>query len=267
MSWIVAKLFDVKVIWHIHLILQERQKWLVEIFGKNSNIQKIITVSETAKSVFQENRLESKMSVLYNWVSPDFIIESRRLSRKQKYPKMKLITLGRISPEKGQLLMLQSIKHLKGANFEITFAGNFVKNGKFKNNFLETVELMKLSKFQINLPGFVDDVKPELLKHDFLVMPSKAPEALPLSVIEAFSTGLIVIANPIGSLTEMIEHGINGLFYDADDPQSLPNLIYEIQDQKYDLVRIRKNAYQMVKNRFYAPKQLARFEEILEETV
>ena len=267
MSWIVAKLFDVKVIWHIHLILQERQKWLVEIFGKNSNIQKIITVSETAKSVFQVNRLESKMSVLYNWVSPEFIIESGRLSRKQKYPKIKLITLGRISPEKGQLPMLQSIKHLKGANFELTFAGNFVKNGNFKNNFCETVELMKLSKFQINLPGFVDDVKPELLKHDFLVMPSKAPEALPLSVIEAFSTGLIVIANPIGSLTEMIEHGINGLFYDADDPQSLPNLIHEIQDQKYDLVQVRKNAYQMVKTRFYAPKQLARFEEILEETV
>ena len=110
-------------------------------------------------------------------------------------------------------------------------------------------------------------LKPELLKHDFLVMPSKAPEALPLSVIEAFSTGLIVIANPIGSLTEMIEHGINGLFYDADDPQSLPNLIHEIKDQKYDLLRIRKNAHQMVKTRFYAPKQLARFEEILEETV
>ena len=267
MSWIVAKLFDVKVIWHIHLILQERQKWLVEIFGKNSNIQKIITVSETAKSVFQVNSLESKMSVLYNWVSPDFIIESGRLSRKQKYPKIKLITLGRISPEKGQLLMLQSIKNLKGVNFEITFAGNLVKNGNFQNNFFETVELMKFSKFQINLPGFVDDVKPELLKHDFLVMPSKAPEALPLSVIEAFSTGLIVIANPIGSLTEMIEHRINGLFYDADDPQSLPNLIHEIQDQKYDLVQIRKNAHQMVKTRFYAPKQLARFQEILEETV
>ncbi|GIR31316.1 MAG: hypothetical protein CM15mP45_06120 [Deltaproteobacteria bacterium] len=87
MSWIVAKLFDVKVIWHIHLILQERQKWLVEIFGKNSNIQKIITVSETAKSVFQVNSLESKISVLYNWVSPDFIIESEDYLGNKNIPK------------------------------------------------------------------------------------------------------------------------------------------------------------------------------------
>ena len=32
----------------------------------------------------------------------------------------------------------------------------------------------------------------------------------------------------------------------------LPNLIHEIKDQKYDLLRIRKNAYQMVKNCFFA---------------
>ena len=56
-------------------------------FRENSNIQKIITVSETAKSVFQVNSLESKISVLYNWVSPDFIIESGRLSGNKNIPK------------------------------------------------------------------------------------------------------------------------------------------------------------------------------------
>ena len=52
---------------------------LVEIFGKNSNIKKIITVQKL-KSVFQVNSLESKISVLYNWVSPDFIIEPVSIS-------------------------------------------------------------------------------------------------------------------------------------------------------------------------------------------
>ena len=79
--------------------------------------------------------------------------------------------------------------------------------------------------------------------------------------------GVVVLANRQDSLSEFMVHQESGLFYDAKDPQSLPNLIHEIQDQKYDLVRIRKNAHQVVKTRFYAPKQLARFQEILEETV
>ena len=44
---------------------------------------------------------------------------------------MKLITLGRISPEKGQLLMLQSIKHLKGAD-PVSF--KFLENGYVIDN-------------------------------------------------------------------------------------------------------------------------------------
>ena len=95
-------------------------------------------------------------------------------------------------------------------------------------------------------------------------MLSKVPEALPLSVIEAFSTGLIVIANPIGSLTEMIENGINGLFMMQYDPQSLPNLIHEI---KIKNMILRKSVKMPPdgQNPFLCTKQLARFEEILEE--
>ena len=104
-------------------------------------------------------------------------------------------------------------------------------------------------------------------KNDFLIVSSIVPEAFGITAIEAMARGVVVLANRQDSLSEFMVHQETGLFYDADDPQSLPNLIHEIQDQKYDLVQIRKNAYQMVKTRFYAPKQLARFKEILEEMV
>ena len=126
---------------------------------------------------------------------------------------------------------------------------------------------MKKNGFTINLPGYLSDIKNEISKNDFLIVSSIVPEAFGITAIEAMARGVVVLANRQDSLSEFMVHQETGLFYDTDDPQSLPNLIHEIQDQKYDLVQIRKNAYQMVKNRFYAPKQLARFEEILEETV
>ncbi len=265
MSWIASKLMDLKVTWHLHLVLQERQKWLVVILGKNSNIQRIIAVSETAKSVFSGTSVDSKISVLYNWVSPEFMIESRRLSRKQKYSRMKFLIIGRISPEKGQLPMLQSISNINGESLEITIAGKMVEDPTFEEEFKELVEKLKLKGFQINSPGFVEDVKTEISRHDFLIISSKVPEAFGISAIEAMARGVIVMANRLGSLTEFVTHLETGLFYNADDPKSLPDLIHNIQDQKFDLAKIRKNAYQMVKTRFNAPQQLAQFEQILEE--
>ena len=179
---------------------------------------------------------------------------------------MKFLIIGRISPEKGQLPMLQSISHLKGESLKITIAGIMVEDPTFEKEFKDLVEKMKLKEFQINLPGFVEDVKTEISRHDFVIISSKVPEAFGISAIEAMARGVIVMANRLGSLTEFINHAETGFFYNAEDPESLPDLIHDIQDQKFDLVKIRKNAYQMVKTRFNAPKQLDQFDEILEET-
>ena len=162
--------------------------------------------------------------------------------------------------------MLQSISHLNGESFEITIAGKMVEDSTFEVEFKDLVEKMKLKGFQINLPGFVEDVKTEISNHDFLIISSKVPEAFGISAIEAMARGVIVMANRLGSLTEFINHHETGLFYNTEDPESLPDLIHDIQDQKFDLAKIRKNAYQMVKTRFNAPQQLAQFEQILEET-
>ena len=152
-------------------------------------------------------------------------------------------------------------------SFKITIIGKLSNQQTFSLDFENLVNEMKKNGFTINLPGYLSDIKNEISKNDFLIVSSIVPEAFGITAIEAMARGVVVLANRQDSLSEFMVHQETGLFYDADVPQSLPNLIHEIQDQKYDLFRIRKNAYQMVKTHFYAPKQLARFQEILEETV
>ena len=267
MSWLVSKMLDIQMIWHFHLVFHDRQKQLVEFLGKHSERLKIIAVSEKTKSPFQGNDLESKITILHNWIRPEFMIDSRHLSKRQQYPKMNLLNVGRISKEKGQYPMLQSMNHIPANSFQITIAGKLTNEQKFSLKFENLVNEMKKIGFTINLPGYLSDIQNEISKNDFLIVSSIVPEAFGITAIEAMARGVIVLANRQDSLSEFMVHQETGLFYHADDPQSLPNLIHEIQDQKYDLVQIRKNAHQMVKTHFYAPKQLARFQEILEETV
>ena len=84
MGCLVSKMLDFQMIWHFHLVYHDRQKQLVEFFGKHSERLKIIAVSEKTKSPFQGNDLESKITILHNWISPEFMIDSKYLSKRQK---------------------------------------------------------------------------------------------------------------------------------------------------------------------------------------
>ena len=112
MGWLVSKMLDIQMIWHFHLVFHDRQKQFVEFLGKHSERLKIIAVSEKTKSPFNGNDLKSKITILHNWISPEYVIDSRYLSKRQKYPKMKLLNVGRISKEKGQYPMLESMDQI-----------------------------------------------------------------------------------------------------------------------------------------------------------
>ena len=52
-----------------------------------------------------------------------------------------------------------------------------------------------------------------------LVMPSKWYEGLPMTIVEAFATGLPVVASGIGSLAELVRDGQTGRLCRPGDPQ------------------------------------------------
>jgi glycosyltransferase involved in cell wall biosynthesis len=54
-----------------------------------------------------------------------------------------------------------------------------------------------------------------------LVLPSACYENSPLSVLEAFASGLPVIASRIGALAEIVEDGVTGLLFEPGSPDAL----------------------------------------------
>ena len=72
----------------------------------------------------------------------------------------------------------------------------------------------------VTLAGEVDDVPSRLRTADVFVLPSRA-EGLSNALLEAMAHGLPVIVSDVPGNTDVIEHDINGLRFDAGDPESL----------------------------------------------
>jgi glycosyltransferase involved in cell wall biosynthesis len=55
----------------------------------------------------------------------------------------------------------------------------------------------------------------------FLVFPSQCYEAFPVTIAEAYSCGLPVIAPRLGAMAEIVEDGRTGLHFSPGDPEDL----------------------------------------------
>lgn len=262
-SLLLSFFTPVKIIWHLHLILTGRQKIMVSWFGRFPSIYRIISVSQTAGKPFKKNRVFSKIQTIHNWISPGFLTSpSNKRSRNER--SLKCLIVGQISKEKGQLQLLQQLQTFEKAKITLDFAGVFGIDMKHEETLKDTIDqLNQRGNHKVRLLGFQSDIKSLLSNYDYLILPSLAPESFGLVAIEAMSRGVIVIANKIGALPEIMEHGKEGFFYDAEDQSSLANLFNEILGDKYDLKSIVQNALHRVKTEFHPSSQLGLIEHLL----
>lgn len=75
---------------------------------------------------------------------------------------------------------------------------------------------------QVEFPGWVDATKRDalLLEANVFVLPSYY-EGLPMSILEAMAAGTPVVASDVGSIPEVIEHGVDGLLAGPGDVSAL----------------------------------------------
>ena len=195
------------------------------------SVKKIIVVSEHLKSQYLTSKIYKKILVINNW--PNFKILPKKISRKTGST-LKIIVLGRISEEKGQLLLINNLSHI---DIKHKIMVSFV--GSFKNSYVEEVFLNKIKNFKnknlvLKFKGYIENIEKEIINYDFLLQPSITPEAQSLVLIEAFASNVIVISNNIPNNKYIIKHGHNGLLYEAGNEKSLNYLFQDIYQSKYE---------------------------------
>lgn len=76
---------------------------------------------------------------------------------------------------------------------------------------------------------------------DVLAVPSIWYENTPLVIYSAFASGCPVIATNFGGMTEVIQHGVNGLLFEREDVAGLSNAIISVAENRNLLMKLSSN--------------------------
>ncbi len=124
---------------------------------------------------------------------------------------------GRLSVEKGLAYLIEAVSILKGRGerLRLLIVGDGPERGS-----LEEMTRAKGVEDMVIFAGFQANVEEWLGNIDIFVLPSLT-EGTPMTLLEAMSAGLPVLACAVGGVPLMVAHGENGLLVAPGDPQKL----------------------------------------------
>lgn len=119
--------------------------------------------------------------------------------------------VGRLSPEKGVRQLLEAWQYLSDIPLKI------VGDGPLWEEVHSLKELYKLENVEILGRKSREQVMTLMQKAYCLVFPSLWYEGFPMTIVEAFSAGLPVVAPQLGAMAEIIVDGVTGLHFRPND--------------------------------------------------
>ncbi|MFX0175351.1 MAG: glycosyltransferase family 4 protein [Candidatus Hodarchaeota archaeon] len=218
-------------------------------------LKKVICVSESLKNRFLNFKIkEDKLIVIPNGVDITKFsrIESSNLLNKYLKGKSdfkKVIFVGRLDVQKGVEYLIRAIpivlKSYKRVHFFILGNGNLenelkrlAKNLNVMSNltFLKAIHLEKMPEFYSSA--------------DIFCLPS-LHEGFPLSIAEALSIGLIVVASSTEGIPEAIKENENGFLAEPKNvPQLAEKLIKALNLDDEQIKKIQNNNIKLAKEKY-----------------
>jgi glycosyltransferase involved in cell wall biosynthesis len=138
-----------------------------------------------------------------------------------------LIFVSRFAKEKNPHIPIFVVKILKEKGYNVTL--NLIGDGDLKANMEELIQKLGLNE-NVKMFGWIKDRRKlfEILKEsDILLFTSKPGEGLGLTILEAMSQGLPIIATKCGGPEEVIEDGINGYLVNYSNDEDIVNQFVE----------------------------------------
>lgn len=164
---------------------------------------------------------------------------------KEKLPKefiplshpIRLIYIGRLSPEKGILDFIEVFNRLKNKDqFTLTILGD----GLQRNLVVEKLQTYQLKN--VNYLGNVKDPSLYLKEADLLVMPSHT-EGLPMTLIESLASSVPVLSNEVGAIAELVTTHFNGILIPFTENFNYDLWIQTLESIPKEIEILKQNAF------------------------
>jgi len=169
--------------------------------------------------VEEEHVPDHKVRLCYN------AVDLERYQRRNLSPSVHGLTVGTVCalrPEKGVDTLLRAFATARHADVRLLIVGSGPEEGKLRSLCAE-LGVEEACHFE---PA-TNDVAQWLSRIDIFVLPSRS-EALSNALLEAMACGCCPVASRVGGNPELIEHGENGLLFQADDSAELARHLTEL---------------------------------------
>jgi L-malate glycosyltransferase len=237
-AWIVAKITRRKIIINYHGGLAreflKKYRFFVKPVLKSADV--VVVPSEFLKDVFKEFGIESK--VILN------VIEFDGLFKKRENLEPSLVVTRHHDKEYAVGCAIETFRLLQE---EIPQARlTIVGEGK------ETLSLQKKVK-ESNIRNVLfmgriknNDMGEVLRKHDIFLNTSLV-DNLPVSFLEAFAAGLLVVSTPAGGIPYLVKNRWNGLLSETYEPKDIVKQIKSALNLQKESISMIENAQEFVK--------------------
>ena len=174
-----------------------------------------------------------------------------------------IIFVGRIFSIKGVHVLVEAAKILKesGHIFRINIIGK--GQDEYESDIRKKIDEYGLDG-NVFLEGMVsqEDIPKYYKNSDIAVVPS-LKESFGITLIEAMSSGLPVIASKVGAIPEIIEDGTDGILVEPDEPEVLARAIALLIENKQKRIALGEKAREKTVRDFSLNKFMDGLEKVL----
>ena len=184
--------------------------YLSELLRKNlyKKATGIIAQSTFAKNILFEKTKAKNIKIIHNPVNAINKVECAK--------KKRIVTVGRLSPEKGHRFLIKSFARLQSNDWELSIIGD----GKEMENLKKLAAELNVEK-RVIFHGHLKDFTFQLSEAQIFVLPS-LKEGFPNALLEAMSVPLACITTDFfQGNNEIIKNGVNGLVVKPQDAKEL----------------------------------------------
>lgn len=215
----------------------------------NRHVHRFIALTEFARDKFIQGGLPAGNLV----VKPNFVSGQTQESGQRQG----MLFVGRLSVEKGADTLISAWHDLP--EFPLTIVGGGPELDRLKSMAPANVTFVGQQS--------PDQVMQYLASAEALILPSIWYEGFPMTVVEAFSRGVPVIASNIGSLSEIIEPGVNGAHFRPGDPDDLVATVRQLKSNPTNLVALGKGARASYAEKYTPEMNLVQLENIYKDAI
>lgn len=227
-----AKYAKVKHVWHIREFMEEdfnRRFWRRAAYLRLINkSDAVVAISQAVYDKYKGEIDNSKFSLIYNGIDIEkFLNTDRELFKSSP---ISVLCVGRISPGKGQELLIRATARLKteyNQFITLNLAGSYQES-----QYNQMIDLARSYGIEehVNLLGQCDDMNEVYRQNDVFCMASRC-EAFGRVTIEAMLAGCIALGSNSGGTAEILTAEIGLTFHPNDEADLAKKLNYIIENQ------------------------------------